>query len=572
MVSNDGMGQIPATDLPPHVDREQHDLEAFRFFIRCCSFPESMSMDIDQPVAIHSVHSQQTAATILCCNCGAPIDGTSSAGALCYDCVKLTIDVSEGIPREATLHTCRDCERWLQPPSQWITAALESRELLAICLRKLRGLNKVRIIDASFLWTEPHSKRIKVKITVQQEAFEGTILQQTFEVEYVVASHQCPDCAKSYTANTWRAIVQVRQKVPHKRTFLYLEQLVLKHGAHKDTINIKEVKDGLDFYFAQRNHAEKFVDFLTSVTPVRAKKSQELISTDIHTSSKSYKFTFSCELVPLCKDDLIALPVKLAKSIGNISPLSLCYRVGTSINVIDPSTLQTADIPAAIYWRNPFKTLADVQELSEFIVLDIEAMGHHNGRFFLAEATVAKASDLGVNDRTYFVRTHLGGILHTGDSVLGYHLTGTNFNNPQFEQLEQNNTYSSTIPEVILVKKYYQRKRKSKNRNWRLKRMGKDVGELLPKKTDQERLEADFEMFLRDVEEDPELRQTLAVYKANQQKSKDKMNGMEQDAMSMAETEDPEEDQVPKINMDELLEDFDDLIVQDRFDALKLRT
>ena len=412
-----------------------------------------MSMDIDQPVALPSVHSQPTAATILCCNCGAPIDGTSSAGALCYDCVKLTVDVSEGVQREATLHTCKDCERWLQPPSQWVTAAPESRELLALCLRKLRGLNKVRIIDASFLWTEPHSKRVKVKITVQQEAFERTILQQTFEVEYVVASQQCSDCAKSYTANTWRAVVQVRQKVPHKRTFLYLEQLMLKHGAHKDTINIKEVKDGLDFFFAQRNHAEKFVDFLTSVTPVRVKKSQELISMDIHTSSKSYKFTFSCELIPICKDDLVALPVKLAKSTGNISPLCLCFRIGTSVNLIDPNTLQIADIPSPIYWRSPFKSLADVRELSEFIVLDIEAVGHQNGRFFLAEATVAKASDLGVNNKSYFVRTHLGGVLHTGDSVLGYHLTGTNFNNPQFEALEQNNSYASTIPDVILVKK-----------------------------------------------------------------------------------------------------------------------
>ncbi len=522
-----------------------------------------MSMDIDHPVALPFAYSQQTAATILCCNCGAPIDGTSSAGALCYDCVKLTIDVSEGIQREATLHTCRDCERWLQPPSQWVTAAPESRELLALCLRKLRGLNKVRIIDASFLWTEPHSKRIKVKITVQQEAFEGTIIQQTFEVEYVVASQQCPDCAKSYTANTWRAVVQVRQKVAHKRTFLYLEQLMLKHGAHKDTINIREVKDGLDFYFAQRNHAEKFVDFLTSVTPVKSKKAQELISTDIHTSSKSYKFTYSCELVPICKDDLVVLPGKLAKSIGNISPLCLCYRVGTSMNLIDPSTLQTADVPTPIYWRSPFKSLADVRELSEFIVLDIEAVGHQNGRFFLAEATVAKASDLGVNDRTYFVRTHLGGVLHAGDSVLGYHLTGTNFNNPQFEELEQNNSYASTIPDVMLVKKYYPRKQKTKNRHWRLKRMEKDEGELLPKKADQERLEADFEMFLRDVEEDPELRQTLAVYKANQQKSKDKMNGVDQDAMSVAETEDTEDERVPKINMDELLEDFDELNVQD---------
>lgn len=106
----------------------------------------------------------------------------------------------------------------------------------------------------------------------------------------------------------------------HRRTFLYLEQLILKHSAHKDTINIKEVKDGLDFFFSARNHAEKFVDFLTSVAPVRSKKSQELISMDIHTSAKSYKFSFSVELVPICKDDLVALPIKLAKQIGNISP------------------------------------------------------------------------------------------------------------------------------------------------------------------------------------------------------------------------------------------------------------
>jgi nonsense-mediated mRNA decay protein 3 len=425
----------------------------------------------------------------------------------------------------------------------------------------LRGLNKVRIIDASFLWTEPHSKRIKVKITVQQEAFEGTILQQTFEVEYVVASQQCPDCAKSYTANTWRAVVQVRQKVPHKRTFLFLEQLILKHSAHKDTINIKEVKDGLDFFFSARNHAEKFVDFLTSVTPAKVKKAQELISMDIHTSTKSYKFTFSCELIPICKDDLVALPVKLAKSTGNISPLALCYRVGTAINLLDPNTLQTAEIPSSIYWRTPFKNLADVQELVEFVVLDMEVVEQQNGRFHLAEVTVAKASDLGVNDKTYFTRTHLGGVLHPGDSVLGYHLTGTNFNNPQFEQLELSNSYSSTIPDVMLVKKFYARKKKPKSRSWKLRRMDRDEGELLPKKADQQRLENDYEMFLRDVEEDPELRNTLALYKAQQQKkTQDAMNGIE--AMSIGDTEESEDEEVPQINMEELLDDFDELNVQ----------
>jgi nonsense-mediated mRNA decay protein 3 len=479
----------------------------------------------------------------------------------CIDCIKMNFDASEGIQREAVLHSCKDCERWLQPPAHWIAAAPESRELLALCLRKLRGLNKVRIIDASFLWTEPHSKRIKVKITVQQEAFEGTILQQTFEVEYVVASQQCPDCAKSYTANTWRAVVQVRQKVPHKRTFLFLEQLILKHSAHKDTINIKEVKDGLDFFFSARNHAEKFVDFLTSVTPAKVKKAQELISMDIHTSTKSYKFTFSCELIPICKDDLVALPVKLAKSTGNISPLALCYRVGTAINLLDPNTLQTAEIPSSIYWRTPFKNLADVQELVEFVVLDMEVMEQQNGRFHLAEVTVAKASDLGVNDKTYFTRTHLGGVLHPGDSVLGYHLTGTNFNNPQFEQLELSNSYSSTIPDVMLVKKFYARKKKPKSRSWKLRRMDRDEGELLPKKADQQRLENDYEMFLRDVEEDPELRNTLALYKAQQQKkTQDAMNGIE--AMSIGDTEESEDEEVPQINMEELLDDFDELNVQ----------
>ena len=64
-------------------------------------------------------------------------------------------------------------------------------------------------------------------------------------------------------------MVQVRQKVPHKRTFLFLEQLILKHGAQKDTISVKEVKDGLDFFYAHRSHAIRMTDFLAGVVPVR---------------------------------------------------------------------------------------------------------------------------------------------------------------------------------------------------------------------------------------------------------------------------------------------------------------
>ncbi|KAJ5506709.1 Uncharacterized protein PEXP_059700 [Penicillium expansum] len=522
-----------------------------------------MSMDLDEPV--YFAQQEKVAATILCCNCGAAIDGTLSAGALCSDCIRLTVDVAGGVQREAVIHCCRDCERWLQPPNSWVVAALESKELLAICLRKLRGLNKVRIIDASFIWTEPHSKRLRLKITIQTEAFQGTIVQQQFEVEYVIANQQCAGCQKSYTHHSWEASVQVRQKVPHKRTFLYLEQLILKHNAHKDTVNIKEVHEGLDFFFAKRNEAEPILS-----VPSRSKKSHELISMDIHTSNASYKFNFSVEIIPICKDDLVALPIKVARSLSDISPLVICNRVGTSINLLDPCTLRTTDLPSGTYWRQPFPNLADTTELREFIVLDIESTGHSNGRYLLSEATVARASDLGSNDTTYFTRTHLGGVLHVGDSVLGYHLSGTQFNNDQFEAIENSHQYSSTIPDVVLIKKHYVRSKKSKARSWRLKRMAREheeeataavVNVPTTKRQEQEqaRMEQDYEMFLRDVEEDQELRQTLDLYKNRQyQVRADQMDEDGDDDM-----DDEEGHAVPKINMDELLDDFDELNMQD---------
>lgn len=87
--------------------------------------------------------------------------------------------------------------------------------------------------------------------------------------------------------------MQIRQKVPHKRTFLYLEQLILKHNAHKDTINIKEVNEGLDFYFSKRNEAERMLSFLESVVPCKTTRSHELVSMDIHTSKSVYKHSWS---------------------------------------------------------------------------------------------------------------------------------------------------------------------------------------------------------------------------------------------------------------------------------------
>ncbi|ODV63377.1 ribosome-binding protein NMD3 [Ascoidea rubescens DSM 1968] len=510
------------------------------------------------------LNHQQNAgvATVLCCNCGVPMDGSQGL-VMCYDCIKSTADITQGIPREANIQFCRNCERFLQPPSQWIRAELESRQLLAICLRRLKGLNKVRLIDASFIWTEPHSRRIRLKLTVQGEAMLNTIVQQSLEVEFIVIAVQCSDCARSYTTNTWRAAVQIRQKVPHKRTFLYLEQLILKHNAHVDTISIKENRDGLDFYYSQRNHATKMIDFLNSVAPIKSKKSEELVSQDIHSGSSTYKFSFSIEIVPICRDDLVVLPKKLAHSLGNISQFVICSKVTNTLQLLDPFTLQIADLSPNIYWRSPFKSLATGSELQEFIVLDVEPVGVVRGKYVLAEITCARDVDMGINENEYYVKSHLGGILHPGDSVMGYFTKNSNYNNEIWDKLNQNNN----APEVVLVKKHYPRtSHKAKHRAWKLKRMAREHEDIVANgnqdsraaRQEQERIERDYEVFLQELEEDRELRQTINLYKAHEPDAR-KYSGADGDGDGDDEMD---EENIPQIDMDELLDELDDLTLQ----------
>ena len=116
--------------------------------------------------------------------------------------------------------------------------ALESKELMATCLRKVNGLNKVKLVDAVWIWTEPHSMRLKIKITIQKEVMNGAVLQQAALLEFTVRNQQCMHCQATFATGAWQAIVAVRQHVSHKRTFYFLEQLLLKHNAHSECINI----------------------------------------------------------------------------------------------------------------------------------------------------------------------------------------------------------------------------------------------------------------------------------------------------------------------------------------------
>eukprot|EP00039_Didymoeca_costata_P019978 m.339594 g.339594 ORF g.339594 m.339594 type:complete len:543 (+) comp18876_c0_seq1:180-1808(+) len=481
----------------------------------------------------------QSAPTMLCCECGVVIEVNPAA--LCANCIRTKEDISEGIPKQAIIYYCRGCYRYLQPPNAWIVAELESRELLSLCLKRLKGLSKVKLIDASFVWTEPHSKRVKVKLTIQKEVMSGAILQQVFIVEYVVNHQMCEECHRREAKDTWTAVVQLRQKVKHKKTFFYLEQLIIKHRAQRDAVNIIAKSDGVDFFFSSRSHAKKLEGFLSGCSPIRSKTSERLISSDIQNATYNYKFTFSVEIAPICRGDIVCFPKQVARKHGNISPFAICDHVGSVMHFVDPFTLKQAEISAEAFFRQPFNSIATHGDLIEFVILDIELVdeNHRSNKIALADATVVRARDLGVNDTQYLVRTHLGHILSAGDNAWGYDFVNGNLNDDNANKLKD-----SDLPEVMLVKKSFTDRSRRRRRKWKLRTMTKEVEEGALKKLEMEAAERDYESFLQDIEEDKDLRSKINIYK-----------DPEYQAPTISEVDDEE----LRISMEEMLDGFDDL-------------
>lgn len=407
--------------------------------------------------------SSGTVAKILCCQCGSLIEPNQSN--MCIGCLRARTDISEGIPKQAVVYFCKSCERYQQDQGKWVRAELESNDLLTICLKKLKGLNKVEMIDAAFIWTEPHSRRIKVKLTIQKEVAGGDTLKQVFEVEYVVSSMMCDQCHRIEARDFWKAKVQVRQRLAHKKTLLYLEQLLSKTLHQFNCTKTKPLGEGIDFFFDKCDDARKIVEYMQRVIPCRYSTSQQLISHDTRSNVYNYKYTFSVEIVPICKEDIVCLPIATSKALGNIGRLCICTRVTHNIYLINPFNLKTAELNATIYFRQPFLSITNSKRLTEYMVMNIEQLdktvidksaecdSEVEGKYSLADVWLVRSSEIGSSDSEIPCRTHLGHLLSPGDSVLGFDLANSNLNNAELDDYTQ--VQGDRLPDVILLKKCY---------------------------------------------------------------------------------------------------------------------
>lgn len=453
-------------------------------------------------INVPSASSQEV--TILCCECGISIAPNPSYR--CMPCLRREHDIASGIPKDVTIFMCTGCDRYLDPPAQWLTAALESKELLSLCLKRLRGLDKVRLVDAAFLYTEAHSKRLKLKLVVQKEVDVGAVLQQTFEVEYTVGHQFCDACHRIEAKDFWKATVQIRQKVNHKRTFYYLEQLMLKHNIARLTSSIKAVHGGLDLFFHNGRDAKKLVDFVHSNVISKYNFSKKLISHDMKSNIHNYKFTYCVDVAPVCKDSAVCLPSSVAHEFGGISRICLVKRVTKNILLIDPNTAQMAEVNGLSYFKKPFKELVSSNYLTKFIVMEMEetnvryfkGQGHISHKHTVCDVWVQRESEIGT-DKQMFCRTHLGNIIEIGDTVMGYDLRNANHNNAELDTMPE-----SAVPDVVLVKKHYGDKSlRNRRRKWKLRSMNAD---------DKNSKNRDYMDFLDDLEEEPEMRTQVNVF------------------------------------------------------------
>lgn len=452
---------------------------------------------------------------------------------------------------------------------------------MALCLANVSGLRSnskekaPRLVDAAWIWTEPHSMRLKVRLTVQREVQTGTVLQQSFLVEFIVRNQQCIECQAVFRQGSWKSLVQVRQRVSHKRTFLYLEQLILKHGAHRGCLSIETFKDGMDFFFPDKGKAARFISFLESVCPIRLKTSKKLISTDCKSNTANFKFTNLVEICPLCKDDLLYLPSKLARSLGNIDRLVLVKNISNLIHLVDPRSGQTASLTSDAYWRceqvlRPLITAAR-SRMMRLVVLSKEAVYLRNNashrrtstkqRSRLARVTMVREDELGSASQCQQVDevSHVGYLLKAGDVCLGYDLQETQLVDEEAEMLRAR----GHLPDIVLVRKLYggvaagDYSNASKQRIWRLQRLEVDAaaGESDNKKAgkakqDDHNMDLDEEDFMQEVEADREMRLNINLYRSETAKSLPVDRG----AMSVSDEEREEDEDDQQVKLDELLE------------------
>lgn len=445
-----------------------------------------------------------TSVQIPCCLCGTLI--LPNAANQCSSCLAQNFDLQSKLqqgPSNAecsTIYQCRKCRRFQRTEKRFDHCEMESPELLALCLKQIPALQhsashghaKIQLVDAAFVWTEPHSMRLKLHLTVRT-IIHSVTLQQRCQIWLKIQFKMCPDCNREYTSRTWQALVQVRQKRQDTNTLALLEMaLAKKHDLRSHVLQMTGVQQGFDFYFLALNQAQAFCSGLQRILPMQLSIHRKMVSEDNHSNTANMKYTLRLNLVPLCRHDLILVGKKCATSLAG--RLALVHRLGAgAIHLLDAHPTNTAmhhhhhrnnikqtgelteeAISQEAYYKQEkqFHVLHSARQMTKFVVLDVELWNQeeerkrrdgidesplaqmdgaaYNNKFALADVQVVRQD--GSGDDVLTTVTHLGRLLQPGDIVLGYDLSQS-MTMQQDDLLQESLNSNVVVPDIVLVKK-----------------------------------------------------------------------------------------------------------------------
>uniref|UniRef100_A0A6T9YL50 60S ribosomal export protein NMD3 OB-fold domain-containing protein n=1 Tax=Bigelowiella natans TaxID=227086 RepID=A0A6T9YL50_BIGNA len=170
------------------------------------------------------------------------------------------------------------------------------------------------------------------------------------------------------------------------------------------------------------------------------------------------------------------------------------------------------------------------------------------GKYTQGEATVMRDSEAQDDeDSEYISMTHLAHQLNAGDTCAGYDLKSLIVQDDVQSRLR-----GRDLPEVMIVRKTFpNRKNRARARRFKLKTLQKERAEGKGSRRNPDKTaEDDMEVFMNDLEEDPEMRADVNLYKRKIVSSR-----AAEDA-KMKEEDEEDDDGFPEISMDELIDDM----------------
>ncbi|KAF7701559.1 60S ribosomal export protein NMD3 [Cucumispora dikerogammari] len=414
-----------------------------------------------------------------CCQCGIQLPSFSIV-LTCRKCLSLHNSATNTpLTKPHIISHCKSCERYLIPPSRWEAFEHKSKDLMGmLLLRVSKFLNKgTKIINAKYLFNEPHSRRITIEVIVESNISDNNTeynkitqdislssgdktdlfslpnydmassayrsydkhtiplssptttdrlapftqdinnkITTLYILTYKIHNKQCPPCQNLEASLFWNTVIQLRFKTinnnnvnNNNRTLLYINHMLIKDKKQDKLSNIKQTKNGYDYFFTEHNSSIKFLKYLEAIIGCKTQNSSKLLSLDTKSNIAKNKHTISVQVLPFIRDDLVFVDNKIIKD-RNISNYLLVLKVTTKLVLIDPNTSKTVVVNNNMYWNNEdcFVVIKRSTDLVKMTVIDMNK--RDNVSNIPGEKYNSAYVDICNSDysRVLSVRTHMG--------------------------------------------------------------------------------------------------------------------------------------------------------------------